>query len=57
MESLWRAGNARDAWDLCQQAKGNGFVGKKGKPSDPLLELNYRKVEKFINDAEVAAGK
>lgn len=57
VESFWRSGQAREAWELCQQAKANGYVGNKGKPGDPLLELNYRKVEKFITDAQTVSAK
>ncbi|MBI3417982.1 MAG: fused MFS/spermidine synthase [Verrucomicrobia bacterium] len=57
VESLWRAGQAHEAWELCQQAKANGYVGRKDKPSDPLLELNYRKVGRFINDSQAASAR
>jgi spermidine synthase len=45
VESLWRAGKANEAWELCQDAKKNGYAGKKTKHRDPLLEMTCRKVE------------
>jgi len=51
VESLWRAGKAQAAWDLCQQARKNSFVGKQAKNPDPFLEVSYRKVEAFMSQA------
>jgi hypothetical protein len=57
VESLWRAGKCQDAWDLCRQARQNGFAGKQAKHPDPLFELSYRKVEAFMSQASAAGTK
>jgi predicted membrane-bound spermidine synthase len=51
VESLWRAGKITDAWDLRQQARENGFVGKQAKNRDPLLDMSYRKVAASLAQA------
>jgi predicted membrane-bound spermidine synthase len=47
IESLWRAGKPTEAWELCQQAKQNRYVGEQSTRRDPILEATYRKVEAF----------
>ena len=49
IETLWRAGKVPEAWDLCQDAKKNGYIGKKDGLRDPSLEVAYRKIEAYVN--------
>jgi len=54
IETLWRAGKLSEAWDLCEQAKRNGYLGRTSPTSDPMLELNYRKVAAQIKMASAS---
>jgi hypothetical protein len=49
IETLWRAGKVPEAWGLCQDAKKNGYIGKKEGFRDPSLEVTYRRIETFVN--------
>ena len=55
VDSLLRAGQLGAAWELCQDAKKNGYVGNEGRFTEPLLEMTYRKVEAFGNLAPLKA--
>jgi len=45
IETLWRAGKPQDAWNLCRQAREQGYAGPKAAHKDSLLEMTCRKVE------------
>jgi len=51
IESYWRAGKPAEAWDLCQQAKAQGYLDSADAKQEPLLGIVYRKVEAFMNQS------
>jgi hypothetical protein len=53
IESLWRTGKLPEAWQLCQEAERNRFVGETAKTKDPVLEMTYRKVEDAVRQLGV----
>ena len=54
IETLWRAGKVPEAWGLCQDAKKNGYIGKKEGFRDPSLEVVYRRIETFVNQGRAS---
>ena len=43
-ESLWRKGQLKEAWTLCQDAAKNNYTG-----SYPLLDMTCRKIETYVS--------
>lgn len=48
IETLVRAGKLHEAWDLCQQARQQRYVGEPAAERDPILEMTYRKVAALV---------
>jgi spermidine synthase len=51
-ESLWRAGKLREAWNLCQDAERNNYLG-----SYPLLDMNCRKIETYVSSIRAESAR
>jgi hypothetical protein len=49
IDVLWRLGNLKNAWDLCQQVKLQGYLDRQSLAYDPWLELTCRKLESILN--------
>jgi predicted membrane-bound spermidine synthase len=45
IETLWRTRRLSEAWNLCQTARQNGYIGQVNSPSDPVTEMIARKIE------------
>lgn len=53
-ESLWRRGQIKDAWTVCQQAQAGGYL-ERSRSVFPLLEVTYRRVESAVSQAALTA--
>jgi spermidine synthase len=53
IESLWQAGQKREAWAVCQEALQQGYLDSASGARDPWLDLAFRKVEAFIQSSAV----
>jgi spermidine synthase len=54
ISSCWRAGQPALAWQLCQQAKEQGYLDPTSESRDLMLELVYRKIEEFVLQSQLA---
>ena len=55
IDTLWRAGQTAEAWELCRQAIDRGYVGPPSAARDPWLELVCRKVEAHVTQSSAPA--